>query len=161
MRMYTENDIRNFYSHVAVGKPDECWSWIGATDDYGYGRFSFHGKTTTAHRFAYWFSTGIDPEELFVCHSCDNPPCVNPAHLWLGTPKDNIRDAQQKGRLVGNYTRGEARAGSTKLTEADVREIRSKHASGQRTYVEMMREYGISKRTLCNVISRERWGHVQ
>ena len=81
-------------------RTDGCWFWKDAKGKYG--SFSLKGKRSTAHRFSYAFYKGAIPEGLFVCHHCDNPKCVNPDHLFLGTQKDNLQDASKKKRLVGN-----------------------------------------------------------
>jgi hypothetical protein len=88
-----------FWSYVKRLNPTECWEWIGKRDKYGYG-FLRIGKIRSfqAHRISYLMFYKIQPGNLFVCHSCDNPPCVNPSHLWLGTAKDNSRDMVSKGR---------------------------------------------------------------
>ncbi len=96
MKMYTESDIRRFYTKVAVAGPSDCWEWLGRCDAAWYGHFQFNGKPIGAHRFAWWFSTGIWPGDLSVLHRCDNKACCNPAHLFLGTQKDNIQDAVRK-----------------------------------------------------------------
>lgn len=88
-----------FWRSVAVGEPYSCWEWQCARQLNGYGHLSFHGETTSAHRVAYELAHGPIPDGLIICHRCDNPPCCNPAHLFIGTHKDNTQDAVTKGRM--------------------------------------------------------------
>lgn len=81
-----------------VDKSGECWLWTGCRDDQGYGRTWADGKSTNTHRLAYRLAHGEIPESAYVLHSCDNPPCVNPAHLRIGTQLDNMRDRSERGR---------------------------------------------------------------
>ena len=85
-----------------LDKSSACWTWTGKRYPTGYGRFGKH----YAHRVAYELAYGPIPEGMHVCHSCDNPPCCNPAHLWIGTPKDNMQDRERKGR---GKTKGQPR----------------------------------------------------
>lgn len=85
---------QRFWSKVDRRGPDECWPWLAAKSATRYGVFD----KTRAHRVAYALTHGLIPEGRIVCHRCDNPPCCNPAHLWLGTPKDNTADMVAKGR---------------------------------------------------------------
>lgn len=89
--------ITRFWDNVNIKSDDECWEWQGIKTTAGYGLMWYDGKLRYAHRIA------INLEnDLFACHKCDNPPCVNPNHLFAGTQKDNIQDMLSKGRAKGN-----------------------------------------------------------
>lgn len=98
-----EARLENFCANIQCGTFDECWEWQGGLDHYGYGLAyvptgNGRSKTSKAHRLAFELFYGISPGKLFVCHSCDNRPCCNPFHLWLGTNADNQEDKRVKGR---------------------------------------------------------------
>lgn len=90
-----------FWSKVSIREPKECWPWIGKRDKDGYGKIRNYYKEVRAHRLSYELNIGDIPTGKVVCHSCDNPRCVNPSHLWVGTIGDNNRDMYQKGRGRG------------------------------------------------------------
>lgn len=97
-RMRRHDHARLFWAKVQ--KTDTCWLWTGGIDRrIGYGQVSLFGRSVKAHRYAWVLHRGPIPDGLFVCHTCDVRHCVNPAHLWLGTNLENMRDAQAKGRL--------------------------------------------------------------
>lgn len=87
-----------FFNKVEQRGDDECWPWAGTLNSKGYGVIQIHGRQYVASRIIYIISTGPFQEELFACHSCDNPPCCNPAHIWIGTCLENNKDMVSKGR---------------------------------------------------------------
>jgi hypothetical protein len=87
-----------FWSRVAVRQPSDCWEWTGCRTALGYGRFGIGKRVVKAHRRAWELVNGAIPDGLWVLHKCDNPPCVNPSHLWLGTDAENQHDMSAKGR---------------------------------------------------------------
>jgi hypothetical protein len=91
-----EKDIQRFL--IKVDKTDSCWIWTANKDKNGYGRFKFERYPHPAHRFSYKLFKGEIPKGMLICHSCDNPSCVNPEHLWLGSCSDNTRDMVSKNR---------------------------------------------------------------
>ena len=90
--------IDRFIRKFEIDHETECWNWIAGIDGEGYGSFWLYGKNRSAHRVAYQISVGQIPEDMYICHSCDNPLCVNPDHLWLGTQAENLQDMRDKGR---------------------------------------------------------------
>ncbi|MFA6325045.1 MAG: HNH endonuclease [Candidatus Paceibacterota bacterium] len=85
-----------------VDKTKTCWNWLGSKSSKGYGRFKIKGKLYSPHRISYELINGPIPKGMFICHKCDNPACVNPGHLFLGTQSDNMKDCFKKGRGVTN-----------------------------------------------------------
>lgn len=145
-----------------VRKSDGCWEWTGATTT-GYGSMgNGQGRTELAHRISWRLHFGPIPAGICVCHHCDNPPCVRPDHLFLGTHSDNQRDAGRKGRTTlqryPELTRGEAHP-RAKLTEAMVREIR-RAVSGGESGNALARKLGFDPSTIHHVVRRRRWKHV-
>lgn len=107
----TQNDIARFWALVAKREDDECWLWKGRRNASGHGRFRLAGKIHYAHRIA----LSIDGQDItggLACHTCDNPPCVNPAHLYLGTHKTNADDCSSRGRRRPAY--GDSNGARTK-----------------------------------------------
>ncbi len=138
-----------------VKKTDTCWVWTASKNQDGYGWFKINGKMRRAHRVSYEMHFGA-PGELCVCHRCDNPGCVNPAHLFLGEHQDNMNDMVVKGR--SNTRRGIANT-EAKLTESAVKEIRElcNQKVKQRDIAEL---YGVSKSLISHIHRREGWSHV-
>jgi len=150
--MKEPKEPKRFWSKVAVGEPDECWEWLAQKTGRGYGRFQINCKPWQAHRVAWVLTFGPIPEGLQCCHHCDNPSCVNPYHLFLGTNKDNIVDAAKKGRTA----RGKDHWKS-KLTVGDVLEIREMYAEGDWTQQDIALAFDVSRPTIYKILSGETW----
>jgi len=132
-----------------------CWVWTGATRR-GYGvvwEQSRHGYVLL-HRWVWERKNGPIPRGMFVCHHCDNPPCIRPSHLFLGTPADNLADARSKGRLVSPY--GE-KAGRAKLVRQQVVKIRDRYDRGEATMSALAREYNLHSTTVRDIVLRRSW----
>lgn len=123
-----------------VRKTDTCWLWEGSRTLRGYGRCEW-GKHKLAHRVAYELFNDFIPPNMQVNHKCDNPPCVNPSHLFIGTQSDNIRDASRKLRLP-----------MQKLTYEKADEIRKIYKSEKISMVVLGKRYGVSNQTICDVV---------
>jgi hypothetical protein len=137
-------------------KTDGCWLWIGYRDPNGYGRLHLKGTPQLAHRLAYAVRYGSIPDDRQACHKCDNPQCVNPEHIFLGSQADNNHDKIRKGRARQGHALGEEH-GIAKLTEAQVREIRSNGKSDP----ENGRLFGVSSATVFAIRHRKTWRHIK
>lgn len=140
----------NFWKYTQKRSPDECWLWLGALNPKGYG-WAWHGRR--AHRVSWMLHHGPIPNGLLVCHSCDNPRCVNPKHLWLGTSADNQADKARKGRAA---RRPGSKHPLAKLTEEWVLAIR---ASAEPTD-KIANRFGVSVACIRDVRSRKNWRHL-
>lgn len=145
---FSEREKERFWKKVSIAGPDECWNWNGAIskckNGSGYGSLCVLGRQVKAHRVSFAINKGAIPAGMFVCHKCDNRRCVNPAHLFLGTQSDNIRDCSAKGRMI------------TKLTKYDVFSIRHSRENGEKLKVIAAR-FGVSTTTVSAIVRRRKW----
>lgn len=151
---YTLVDLSRFWSKIdTTNHPGGCWIWTANRNRSGYGVIKWHGRAYYAHRFAYLTFIGPIPDGLLVCHTCDTPACVYPAHLFVGTDLDNQRDKWDKGR--GTPMRGENHP-EHKLTDAQVAELRQRFAAGGVLQKALAHEYGISRPQVCRIIKHNK-----
>lgn len=146
---------KRFWANVDIQGDDQCWPWKGRIGTHGYGAFDYKGRPHIASRFAYTISKG-DAAGFHVCHACDNPPCCNPAHLWLGTHADNMLDMTTKGRQRSVARRGGDHP-QARLTAEDVVAIRGSHEPPK---VVALR-YGVTAACIYRVRHRLSWAHVK
>jgi hypothetical protein len=175
-----------FWEKVVRLGNDECWGWNGSTSTWGYGKISAGGrggKLKDAHRVSWAIHNGPIPSGLWVLHTCDNPPCTNPRHLFLGTPLDNVRDMRAKGRGMSGDAHtartnstylergdqhwshrdpGKVRRGvamwNARFVDADIASIRlrAKKEPAQK----IAKDYGVCRATIENIAKRRTWRHV-
>lgn len=145
-------DADKFWEKVAVGAPDECWEWKAGKDVSGYGTFSINGRTQHASRAAWIITHGSIPEGLHILHSCNNPGCVNPAHLRPGTDKENVDDCIRAGRKVDPPVYYGKQNNRSKITDEQVQQIRSLFAQGNITRKQLAEQFGVSRATIERII---------
>lgn len=159
-KMSSENPDR-LWGKIKADSLLSCWIWTGSVNADGYGCLPY-GDSWGAHR-AMWKAVVGNPGTLYVLHTCDNPPCVNPFHLFLGTQKHNVRDMFRKGR--GNPPVG-TRCSLSKLSEADVKLIRKVYAKqpsrrfGKGALSKLAEKFGVDCNTISSVARRETWKHI-
>ena len=150
---------KRFLEKVEVKSSNECWEWKASKFKDGYGAFWNGDNQIRAHRFSWEFHFGNIPEGVLVCHHCDNPSCVNPNHLFLGTIQDNINDKCKKGRADGGSIKGEEHYFS-KVTNKEVIRIRELYDTGKYFQREIGELFGISRSNVGEIIRRKTWTHI-
>ncbi len=170
-----------------VDKSGECWLWTSTCYPNGRGQFKVHGKTLKAYRVAYELAYGPIPEGLMVCHKCDNPTCVRPEHLFLGTCGDNLRDASAKGRTASGDRNGQIKhpesrlrgenhpwrlhpelldkrrgelGPNAKLTEEQVLDIRRRYTDGE-SQKALAVKYGVRPGCIWAIVTGKTWTHLE
>jgi hypothetical protein len=163
LRVEKEDLKTRFMRHVE--KEDDgkrCWLWVGTKNKAGYGGIQVNGKRALVHRISYMLHHGAIPEGVgfhghVVCHACDNPSCVNPGHLFLGSQYTNMQDRDAKGRraaLIGSQH------GMASLSEEDVKTILEIAATGRYTQTKIGKMFGVSNSTVSLIVNRKNWTHI-
>jgi len=167
-----------FWARVAQNTIDQCWLWLGPLDKDGYGLVPVKksgcpcGTTTRASRLAHLFAFGYVPDDKMVCHDCDNPPCCNPFHFFLGTALDNAADRNAKGRTAHGPGAGMGavplerrcigeRCSRGKLTADQAREVRRLRAEEGLTYTRLGQMFGISYVAARLIVVGKNWKYLQ
>lgn len=160
----TGDVVARFRKKVWPEPMSGCHLWSGTVCRQGYGRFRSGGPDTLAHRVSWVIANGAIPEGdgshgTCVCHKCDNPSCVNPDHLFLGTHQDNMTDCGSKGRSRVPHISGESHA-CAKLTAAQVVEIRERYAAGGVTQRELAEAFRVGQAQISRVVNKRKWANV-
>jgi HNH endonuclease len=149
-----------------VHKTPRCWLWKPSIESGRRGYIDVNCRRCYASVYSWILHNGQVPNGLLVCHSCDNPICVRPSHLWLGTALDNMRDCLEKGRF-NHGTRGKSgeEHSLARLTDEDVREIRRRHVRGsgqahRGNSQQLAGEFGMTTVQILNIANRRQWKHV-
>lgn len=147
-----------FWGYVDVRGPDECWPWTGAHNEKGYGCIGVEGKVYRAHRISVWLDRGDAALGLVVRHKCDNPPCVNPNHLTVGTQGENLKDAYDRGRrfTVPPHLVGESHP-HAKLTQSEVTIIRELLKGGDLTQAQIARRFNVTQQIISLIKLGKKW----
>lgn len=165
-----DKSLKKLRKNVRIAEATGCWEWTKQKTKDGYGRFMISYKSYRAHRASWEIHHGPIPEGMCVLHKCDNPSCVNPDHLFLGTQQDNMKDMRRKGRGydiskclvkakgIPPIKRGESN-GSAKITDRVVHEIRSryKEIKSQRKLSVI---YGVARSQIQRIVNNKAWTHI-
>lgn len=147
--------IDRFNRNTNMAGPDECWEWIGPRNEQGYGKVRYNGRGSLAHRMSYEIHKGPIADGMHVLHSCDNPKCVNPAHLRQGTHRENMDEMVQKKRYK---VRHGIQHHAAKMTPAKVREMRL--LFGSVSLLKLAKQFGLNKKTVLSIKQGKTWKEV-
>lgn len=156
---HPSDPIARFWAKVDIRGEDECWPWLASGLPNGRGIFFWRGKATYAYRVALELDGRPPGPDEHACHHCDNPNCVNPRHLFVGTRSDNMRDAWTKSRGVRQRYVGETHPRAT-ITEDTVRAIRSDGATGLLTRRQIAARHGCTVHVVTDILRGKNWRHV-
>jgi hypothetical protein len=149
-----------FWEKVDKRGPDECWLWLASQHQFGYGQINVHGRPIAASRIAYELTNGPIPEGLEALHTCNNPPCCNPNHLYAGTQTDNMQDAKRAGHLYQFPLKPGTLYPKAKLNDDKVRYIRETYATGTVKLKDLGVQFGVSEEMIWLIVHRKKWAHV-
>lgn len=155
----SEQDKSRFWGNITIAGDDECWIWQPKSRSNGYGTFFIFNparRRLGAHRVAYYLAHGKNPGNWLVCHKCDNPPCCNPRHLFLGTCKGNLQDASQKGRMASGERQHLAKLSAEIVLE--MRRLHREEGIGCRRLAKMFPV--VSYTNIDYILRRVTWKHV-
>jgi len=138
---------------------DACWVWKMEKDEWGYGGIDDNGKFRKAHRVSYELHNGEIPDGALICHTCHNEACVNPEHLYAGTPQSNVDDAIERGTFMESRPKGEE-VGTSKLTREEVADIKRRYKDTDVTQGELADEYDMGQTQISRIVRNERWAWV-
>ena len=148
--MLSQKELSRFWKKVDKNGANGCWNWTASSNEKGYGQFKLGLRMVRVHRISWELAFGEIPDELWVLHQCDNPPCVNPAHLFHGTNQDNVDDRQQKGRTPA----GEQHS-SHKLSDIQVLEIRRRYAMGTETQSDLAKVFRVDRSQISHIVNHK------
>jgi len=150
---------QKFWAKVDRKDESECWGWRGSRSQKGYGRIQLYGQKIAAHRLSYMLNHGDIASDKVILHRCDNPSCVNPQHLEVGTVRDNNLDAFSKGRnkYVGAYVKSGEGNHKAVLTEVQAREIKRLYGAGGYSQGQLAKRFNVSRGCVWGIVSGSTW----
>ncbi len=157
---FEEKIKKRFFSKFSRKGDDDCWIWTGSRLPKGYGSFSVNRIRKNAHRVSWTIHYGEIPSGMLVCHKCDNPPCVNPYHLFIGTNQDNVNDKMNKGRQRWTTVKG-AQHYKAILTEKDVLKIRKMYSTKKYSSFQLAELFQVSRGCIDGVVYNKTWKHLR